>query len=227
MKNLFVFILLGVIFTSNSCKKHDTSFNDIPAAKSTFDNSNYGIYKGVFVGSSGIIIIDVNNGNTISATLKIDGTTYNFTTTQTISQNQSTTINFTNGNNSFTFTVYANGSNPTITNLDIDGHPNAAILVVKETSTVLVKCFEGSYNGDDDGTFNAVIYGNIIKAIVRSSYDDIYYANGTVNNNQISASGTVNTGAEFHGTLNGNSFSGTWNNTDYDYHGNWSGSRTY
>ena len=110
----------------------------------------------------------------------------------------------------------------------MNGHPNAAILVVKETSTAIVKCYEGTFIGGDNGVFNAVIYNNLIKALVRSngtSFNDI--ANGTVNNNQINASGVVTTGASFLGTLNGNNVSGNWTNTQASLSGTWSGIRTY
>ena len=160
--------------------------------------------------------------------IRIDGVTYNFTTSQTIQQNQPTTLNFVSGSNSFRFTVGANGANPTITNLIINGHPNAAILVVKETSTAIVKCYEGTFIVGDNGVFNAVVYNSLIKGLVRSngtSFNDI--VNGTVNNNQINATGVVTTGASFTGTLNGNSASGNWINTQAALSGTWSGARTY
>jgi uncharacterized membrane protein len=223
--------LLSILSCSNSDSNGDSNQNlsQVPLAKSQYDNSNFGIYKGVFIGSSGTIILDLSNStNSFTATLIIDGVTHNFITNQTIQQNQTTTINFVEGSNSFTFTVSANGSNPTITNLIINGHPNAALLVVKETSTVLIKCFEGTFSGTYSGTFNAVIYGNIIKAISRETpYSGIYTNDGTVNNNQINASGTSSSGAVFVGNLIGNNFSGTWSRTSDNANGTFTGVRTY
>jgi hypothetical protein len=231
-------IILGSIITftlllvCNSCSKKDTPTNnnltDTPTAKTQYDATNFGIYKGVFVGSSGTIIVDISNSGTFTATLKIDGVTYNFTTNQTVQINQPTTLNFSNGTNSFTFSVSANGANPTITNLIINGHPNAAILVVKEISTSIIKCFEGTFTGGDSGVFNAVIFNTTIKALVRSTRaNSNSIANGTITNNQISATGSVSTGATFTGTLNGNSFTGTWTNAQAALNGNFSGTRTF
>jgi len=79
---------------------------------------------------------------------------------------------------------------------------------------------------DEDGIFNAVIYNNQIKGLAKSlSFYDTYEVDGTVSNNQIDASGTVNTGSKFKGTISGNNLSGTWE--DIPDLGNWSGTRTY
>jgi hypothetical protein len=231
MKNLSFSFLVIVLTIIQSCSTSSDSSNNqnltlIPQAKIEHNQSNYGIYKGVFVGSSGIIILDINNSsNTVSATLIVDGNTLNFVSNQAIQANQATNINFVNGANSFTFSVSANGNNPIITNLLINGHPNAAILVVKETSTTLVKCFEGSYSGGDSGTFNGVIYGNILYGLIGNADTGIYTANGSVNNNQIE--GLTQIGSTISGTLNGNSCSGTWTNNQAGMSGTWSGVRTY
>ena len=232
LKTIFsLLILLLVLSCSNSDSNGDSNqtLSQVPSAKSQYDNSNFGIYKGVFIGSSGTIILDISNStNSFTATLIIDGVTHNFITNQTIQQNQTTTINFVEGSNSFSFTVSANGSNPTITNLIINGHPNAALLVVKETSTVLIKCFEGTYSGTYSGTFNAVIYGNIIKGIAKATSEvSVVTADGTVNNNQINAAGNTSSGAVFVGNLSGNTFSGTWSRTSDNANGTFTGVRTY
>lgn len=226
-KIFFLFFIATAFFSCSKSGKDDNSLTETSVAKALFDNSNFGIYKGVFVGSSGIIIVDLNNTNTVSATLVVDGVTYNFTTAQTVQQGQPTTLNFTSGTNSFTFTVSANGANPMITNLIVNGHPNAAILVVKETSTSLVKCFEGNYSGTESGVFNAVIYTTQIKGLSKSSTNIIYTIDGTVSNNQINAGGVTSGGSLFVGTMSGNSISGTWSNTGAGASGNWTGARTY
>ena len=92
----------------------------------------------------------------------------------------------------------------------------------------MIKCFEGGFSGTYSGTFNAVIYGNIIKAISRETpYPGIYTNDGTVNNNQINASGTSSSGAVFVGNLIGNNFSGTWSRTSDSANGTFTGVRTY
>src|SRR6478609_593121 len=229
-KTIFLSTLLLFTFAIFSCsKKEDSASNTLtetPAAKASYDGSNFGVYKGVFVGSSGTISIDISNSGTLTATLKIDGITYNFTTTQTIQLNQQTTLTFTSGSNSFTFTVSANGLNPIITNLIMNGHNDPALVVVKEISTALVKCYVGNFAGGDHGVFNAVIYNGKMKAILKSLVANAnYFADGTITNNQIV--GTVSTGTTFSGTLNGDNFSGTWTNGQSALNGTWTGKRTF
>lgn len=222
------FLLLVACSKKKDPAPDNNQLPDTPVAKVQYDNSNYGVYKGVFTGSSGIIIININNDGAIAATLKVDGVTYNFTTTQTIQQNQATAVNFVSGSNTFTFSVSSNGADPVITDLAINGHPHAAILVVKETSTAIVKCYEGTYSGDETGIFNAIIYNNIIKGLIKNSSNATYVATGTVLNNQINSTvGSVTGGATFKGTVAGNNASGTWTNTGANWAGSWSGKRTY
>lgn len=231
MKKIITIFLL--IFTIISCSKDENlnpsnpTISDTPVAKQEFDNTNYGFYKGVFVGSSGIVSINVkNNDNILTAKFIIDGNIYNFTSNQSININTPSSINFTSGQNSFTFSVNANGTNPTVTNLSILNHSNANVVVVKERSNLLVRCFEGTYTGSESGIFNSIFYGNQVIGVVKSAQNSFYIANGTVVNNLISI-GNVNSGATFSGTLNGNSCTGTWQNTNYNMSGNWSGVRTY
>lgn len=226
-KLIFSTLLLSTL-VFHGCSKKDNGTNpplpETPIAKAQYDTSNFGIYKGVFVGSSGTIIIDISNSDAITATLEIDNVTYNFTTNQTIQINQPTTLTFSSGENSFTFTVAANGANPTITNLVMNGHDDPALLVVKETSTAIVKCYEGTFTGEDNGIFNAVTYDDKIKALIKSSkYHSNFIATGTVSNHQITATGTVTGGATFTGTIDGNTASGTWINESADLNGTWSG----
>jgi hypothetical protein len=168
MKKINVLSLILTFFL-NSCLSVEEpniiipNFVETPEASELFNTSNFGIYKGVFVGSSGIVLINLNNNNTISASLKIDGVNYIFSTNESITENQQTEINFTNNDNSFVFNVSSTGTNPEITNLSIQGHPNAETILVKETSERLTKVFEGTYNGidnDDAGVFNAIVSGS-------------------------------------------------------------------
>ena len=224
MKKLFFFLITGLLFIScSSDSSSGTNLSNTPAAKAEFDNSNFGIYKGVFVGSTGIVIVNINNDGTLNATLVIDGTTYNYTTTETVTLNTAITgLTFTNGNSSFDININASGGQISITNININGHPNADIIVVKELSTSLVKCYQGTYTGGSSGTFNFIVTGYELHGLAFETGDsDSTELGGEVYNNQING---VFTGGTFTGTINGNNFGGTWsgNNT-----GNWSGSRTY
>ena len=229
MKRCLSTITIATLLFVASCSKSNdnNTQSEKPTAKAAYDYSNYGYYKGVFVGSTGIIVVNIYNDNSLSAHFKVDGVDYNFTTTQTVQQGVGTILNFVSGNNSFTFTVDGNGARPTITNLVMSGHPNAAVLFAKETSTSLVKCYEGTYTGDEGGIFNAVIYNNQIKGLAKSlTFYDTYEVDGAVSNNQIDASGKINTDSKFKGTISGDNLSGTWENIP-DLKGDWSGTRTY
>lgn len=224
MKKLFFTLILGTLFLS--CSSDDSSgptLSDTPDAKAQYDNSNYGIYKGVFVGSTGTILLNINNEGILSATLTIDGTTKTYTTTETVTEG--TTINnltFTNGSSSFDFSTDATGMFPTVTAINISGHPNARIAVVKEYSDSLVKCYVGTFSGDDSGTFNLIIEGNEIGGLAKSVGDDASInLSGTLTGNNLAG---VFEGGAFVGTKNNNNISGTWNNT-LSESGSWSGTR--
>ena len=49
------------LFSSCKKEKNYNSFSDVPQTKAAFDNSSSGIYKGVFIGSSGTIVMDIGN----------------------------------------------------------------------------------------------------------------------------------------------------------------------
>jgi len=226
---------LILTFFLNSCLSVEEpniiipNFVETPEASELYNTSNFGIYKGVFVGSSGIVLINLNNNNTISASLKIDGVNYIFSTNESITENQQTEINFTNNDNSFVFNVSSTGTNPEITNLSIQGHPNAETILVKETSERLTKVFEGNYNGidnDDAGVFNAIVSGSEMYVLAFSTMYSVFYtANGSVNNENIT--GVTSTGTNFTGIIENDKMNGSWNNSQSNENGNWNAERSY
>ncbi|MDB0039728.1 hypothetical protein N9F02_01205 [Polaribacter sp.] len=234
MKKINVLSLILTFFL-NSCLSVEEpniiipNFVETPEASELFNTSNFGIYKGVFVGSSGIVLINLNNNNTISASLKIDGVNYIFSTNESITENQQTEINFTNNDNNFVFNVSSTGTNPEITNLSIQGHPNAETILVKETSERLTKVFEGNYNGidnDDAGVFNAIVSGSEMYVLAFSTMYSVFYtANGSVNNENIT--GVTSTGTNFTGIIENDKMNGSWNNSQSNENGNWNAERSY
>lgn len=230
MKKIITLAVIGLFFLS--CSNDNSSSNpnplsETPQAKAEFDNSNFGIYKGVFVGSSGVLSVNIKNDNTISAKLVLDGTTHNFTTTENVTQNQDIVgLTFTSGNMSFDFGVHADGSNPIISNIEIEGHTLASIEIIKEESTAIVKCYEGTFSGSDSGVFNVMISNGYIYGLGKSNNDNASGAIfGTVINNAINAiAGDVTT---ISGIVSGDNISGTWLETDNPSHGGtWTGHRT-
>lgn len=227
MKKLILLLIFG--FLVLSCSDDDSSgtpLSNTPTAKAEYDNSNYGIYKGVFVGSSGSVLININNDGTVSATIVVDGKTYNFTTTESVSENEAISgLTFTSGSISFDFSVEDDGSNPVVTNINFSGHPYAEISVVKEDSEHIVKCYQGTYSGDSSGTFNFTISENELYGLASVTSDGQQYSielEGIVNENAIV--GSIEDAGSFAGTINGDNVSGTWSGYD-DENGTWTGKR--
>ncbi|WP_140485819.1 hypothetical protein [Flavobacterium sp. GSA192] len=213
MKKLLLSLL--VCASLLSCSNDDNDDNNLsnsPTATASYDSKNYGIYKGVFVGSTGTIVINLkNNGTTLSATLVIDGTSYTYTSQDAVTEGSNTEITFTHNNDYFDFTVNANGTNPTVSNIHISGHPEAAINVGKEESDVQVYCYVGTFieDGITGGTWNLIIYGNKVTGMVLPNDGQVLpFIVGTISNNTITAS--IPDTATITGTLSGNNITGNW-----------------
>ncbi len=162
-----------VLTTFSSCKKNKpknttyvcTSCAQTPQALAANDNLSKGIYKGIIIGSSGTIKFDIANStsNSITAVLVIDGQTVNLTSTYTWVPGGISVAAFKgtlNGQElTINFSVGADGSGAMVLSASIPGHPNAVFSIAKETSSSLVRCFEGSYTTSDNeaGTFNIVV----------------------------------------------------------------------
>lgn len=227
MKKLLLSLL--VCASLLSCSNDDNDDNNLsnsPTATASYDSKNFGIYKGVFVGSTGTIVINLkNNGSTLSATLVIDGKTTVFTSQDVVTEGSNTDITFTHNNDYFDFTVNANGTNPTVSNIHISGHPEAAINVGKEESDVQVYCYVGTFteDGTTGGTWNLIIYGNKVTGMVLPNDGQVLpFIVGTISNNTIIAE--LPGHATITGTVNGNSVSGTWENYDNET-GTWKSTR--
>ena len=224
MKKILLAVILGTLaFSCSSDSSSSSSLSNTPEAKAMYDGSNYGIYKGVFVGSSGSVYININNDGTIFATLVIDGTTFNYTTTESATLNSIISgLTFTNGTSSFDFNVDATGNFATISNISINGHPNASLYIIKEFSDAIVKCYVGTFNGDDAGVFNLIVSDGEINGLAKSNSDtESISLAGLETSNVIT--GTFS-GGTFSGNVNNNSISGTWQNT-LSESGSWSGTR--
>lgn len=221
-----------------SCKKsNDTTRNNSTEALAVNDNSSAGIYKGVLVGSSGTVKIELLNGNTtVKAYITFNGYTETLTaTTSVVAGSAITNLQFVGSKMSFSFSTSANGSNPSITNITYAGYPNPIrAIVAKELSTQLVSCYEGTYNtvtgGSDAGTFNCIIFGNVVIGLAHSNsassttFDEV--TGGVSGTGVIAAQGGVSTGAEFDGKVTGNTCDGNWRNTTAGYTGKWQGTKT-
>jgi len=216
MKKLFCYLVACVMLIS--CSKDDDkneTDGNTPTAKATYDSKNYGIYKGVFVGSTGNILINFkNDGSTLSATLVIDGKSYTYTSANSTTEGANSTITFRYNNDYFDFKVNSDGSNPTVSNLHISGHSNAIVQILKEESTAQAICFEGTFTEQGgNGTLNVVIKKDKITGLfIPADFQPIPPLTGSVTNNNITA--TIGEGpdriATITGVVSGNNITGNW-----------------
>ncbi|HPH86401.1 MAG TPA: hypothetical protein PLC48_13115 [Ferruginibacter sp.] len=222
-------LALTVIISFSACKKDKdpvipgytcTTCATTPDALAANDGSSKGIYKGIVLGSSGTIMFDIaNNGTTITAVMVLDGVTVNLTSSVAWVAGQPYVADFTgilNGSPvTINFSVDLSGGTPTITSSNIPGHPSATLAVVKETSSNLVECFEGTYSTTlpETGTFNIIIlrsagiWGGVAR-ITGGDVTDDDDIDGTVSNNQL----TMQSGAGpiVVGTLNLDQLNGSF-----------------
>jgi len=233
-QNYFMRKLLLATFAAAAifagCKKKDNNNNNnsalatTPTALAANDHSSKGIYKGVLIGSSGTISFDVmNGGNTLTAKMTIDGTVVNLAADIAWASGQPVVAPFTGTMNgspvSITFTIAATGDSPMVMSATIPGHPNATFDIIKETSTSLVMCYEGTYHTTkpEDGTFNIIvskaarIWGGIAR---ENGTNDAEKVGGvvTTDNKLTDDAGTRTMGTISSDNING-SFQDSGNNT--------------
>jgi hypothetical protein len=250
MKKLIVTIsFLSVALCAvnlTSCKKKDSTTTTPSSykcstctttadAKAENDAVSKGVYKGVIIGSSGTIKFDImNSDNTIKAYMVIDGTSVTLTASVAWRADTSYVSPFTGtmgGQDvSINFRVDANGGNPTVTSMNIPGHPNATLTISKETSANLVKVFEGTaYNTTtkDTATFNLML-STALKTWTAQVRDHGATSSSTVKGtfDGTTLSFDDGKGASGSATLSGdNIINGTWKNSKPET-GTWSAKRT-
>ncbi len=235
----------ALYFLTVGCKKKDdtpaaptyacTACTTTPEAKAANDAKSKGIYKGVVVGSSGTIKFDIqNNDTTVKAYMTLDGVAVVLTATVKWVAGTAFVSPFTGimgGQDvSITFSVDASGGNPTVTAINIPGHPNATLSVSKETSSNLIKCFEGTAKNVTSGkssTFDLVLVSSLGRWYARVKEE------GGTSSSTVEGTFTDNTlkfgdGKDVSGTatLSGdNIINGTWKN-DKPENGTWEAKRT-
>ncbi len=193
-----------------------------------YDNTSFGYYKGVIIGSSGTIIFRINNGdNIVKGYLSIDNQKDTLSTNATIMLGQPlVNILFTGRISSMRVNANANGSNASLSNIQINGHNNVTGFIIHENSNKQVLCYEGTFSGNASGIINTTRVGlnnndttyMLIK--VQSVNDTTLYrgfgtsVNDTARVNlyppgggtaQFRVVGMFNTG-----NFNPNTFNGTW-----------------
>lgn len=224
MKNLFL-ALSAFVLIGTSCSKDDetaapyvcTTCASTPTAVAANDNLSKGIYKGVVTASSGTITFNISNtADTIYATLVLDGETINLAAASPWNPATPYISAFTGMLNGqpvvINFEVGSDGSSPIITSSNIPGHPNAEFTVVKETSTMLIEGFQGTYTEGTTatGVFNILlsrsqnIWGGSSRETGATTSES---HSGIIDNNKIMEDGTQ------IGTLSGDNISGSFVNS--------------
>lgn len=149
-KALLLVLTLGLLV---SCQKEDANLEnsaDSTLQTNRYDNSNLGIYKGIFTTADskdrGTIEINVIAEKHAIATLTmVNGDIYLVKSATTVLENTNISdLVFTNRAVSFKFSVEANGANPKITDVTF-GQRAAMVQVAKNTSRAPVLPITGTY----------------------------------------------------------------------------------
>jgi hypothetical protein len=194
-------------------------------AKSEHNNSTAGVYKGVLVGSSGTIAIYLfNTGTEVKALVAFDGKNATLTSTALGSwspgmpiSNAPFTGKIDGKDMSATFSVDSMGKNPRV-QVQIPGH-DVKVAIYKETSTTVIKNYEGTYTGDRSGTYNLTLNGSDFY-IVTNSGDPF---SGTLVNGKVAINKDQ---VEINGEFKGDEVTGTWKDGKKGTQGTWKGKRT-
>lgn len=237
---ILLFSIIGIFLTG--CKKDkkikEPTFTCVnckskPDAKAEYNTSNKGIYKGVVVGSTGTIVIDImNSGTVMKAVMVLDGVTVNFSSAGIWISGQPLVADFTGTVNSttysFRFSVDATGGNASTSSLTIPGHPVISFQLIKETSENLIRCYEDSTEGKKNsgavqaGSLNVVIstktgaWTALTKDKLNTQGGINFVAGRIIGNvlicdcgSDTQVTGTM-TDDEIKGTYRGSDNSGTW-----------------
>lgn len=234
MKKFMVLSLFVLSFYA--CKKSADGLNaddfpSAPEAKPAYDNTSFGVYKGVFLGTPGSFQLNIKNGddlvegyvyinNTVVDTMK---TTYAFVAGEAIDD-----AHFAGRTYSFDFSTDANGNNTTITSVNVIGISNPQAFAIHELSYSQVLCFEGRFSGNDRGIFKCMAMNALIKGYAVSEISgETYQASGPVTNNSFNmVFGTVSSGATFSGQFTTIACAGNWQNDLFGESGTFRGDRT-
>lgn len=232
-KIIYGILILIMLFSIGCSKKGDSIENEediFPVPQAQYDNSNFGVYRGVLVGSKGVVTVNLNNNNKIIAIVKMDGQGMELHSSQTIQQNMPVTLNFSNSAMSFTFSCDATGANPTVSNIVFSGHPNSKIVLMKSLSNMWVDIFDCTYkeniSGGESGVFMLVMLQSVKGLGSESSFQNVFDITGTQSGGHVSCTATLSGGAtNISGVVSSDvsSISGSFSNSHGT--GTWQGSR--
>lgn len=219
---IFILTWIASACSSNSVPAPTSSLTTNPEADLAENDKSGGIYKGTIVGSSGVFVVRLQKGvKEIAITL--DGVTKKLVPTGLTTWTTGDPIKnavFALDGWEAVFSVGATGLLPQLT-VNIPGHTNAQVVVLKELSTSIIRVYEGTYTGTSAGTWNFVIQGPALIGVSRST------DGSTVQSFEGLVDGTTVTFTSISGTgsLSGDNASGTWATTSPTASGSWTGKR--
>ena len=228
MKKMIISLLTTILlFGLLSCKKDEvaavSAFSSAPEAQAEHNTKSGGIYKGALIGSSGNIKITLQKG-VASILATIDGVSKTLTTTSLGSWTSGQPIKnavFSSGDWQMTFTVGVDGSNPVAT-FSIPGHPTMDSILGKESSSAVIRVFEGTYKGSETGTWNIMYQAGTLLGLNRpsNSMSGNHFV-GLVDSNMITIDTFIGSGK-----IDVDKVSGEWQGSTPDVKGTWEGKRT-
>lgn len=181
---LLLFILFACKKTDEPANNDDNGLSVTAETKPQYNNTNFGVYKGVIIGSSGLIVFKINNGdNVVKGYLSIDNQKDTLTTTATIALGQPiSNVLFTGKISSMKVSASADGSNAMLSNIQINGHNNVTGYIIHENSNNQVLCYEGTFNGTSTGIINATRLANADSTYFLSKVYQVKDVNGNLVN---------------------------------------------
>jgi hypothetical protein len=234
MKKLLLIFVVGCL--TFSCSDEESSptptLSDTATALAEFNNSAQGIYKGIITGPLGeaSLLVNIYNDGTVWAKMEHNGVEFLFETDDFFpNENINMSYIFHSGDKEFNFNVLENGLLPEAVAIEFNGISMRGILL-KEKSNSLVKCFNGTYVGGDNGKFCTVIGNGKVLLIGKSNLltdnGGAIYGEG-YDSNDVIFEGYVSLGFSpgiFNGVVEGNSVNGSWSSVQHG-NGTWSGNR--
>ncbi|MDT0645173.1 hypothetical protein RM545_00600 [Zunongwangia sp. F260] len=169
MKKLFTFLFVGAMITScsndeiNEINEPETAVDlETQVSEGLYDNSNLGIYKGLFTTADGknraTVLIELDGKNNPVASFNFpDGNFEAFRAQNNVDKSQAGSLRFEGENFSFDFNVDADGADPVVSDVTYMGQ-KGDVMILKETSKAPVQTKTGTYTcesgcfGDDDDT---------------------------------------------------------------------------
>lgn len=238
MRNKFFFLVLAGSFLFTSCGNDETVYKctscvDFPEALPIHDSSGKGIYKGIVLGSSGTIKIEVANADDeIKGTLTLDGEAFELAPDNDNNTYDQGFAGYMRGSRFVAndiiiwFEVNASGTLYGAECITFPGHDPPDISIIKEFSDGLVEVFEGTFSGDESGNFNQLIIrdeeGNGVWYGVSLHIEaQIGYFQGEITNQSVHGYGGS---IEITGSIEEDNIMGEWD--DSTIQGTWRGKRT-